>query len=425
MEKLKKLQRKMENNANPAINAIQRPSNYNLSSLDNLANYASLTESVKAKIPDLICFSHLRWDFVYQRPQHLLSRCAKDRRVFFVEEPIFGETAPRLEIDQRKCGVWVAVPHLPHGLSQEEVEAAQQSLLLDDLILERNCSEYVFWFYTPMALGFVRQFEPMAVIYDCMDELSAFKNPPPKLKEREAELLERADVVFTGGFSLYEAKRHRHANIFPFPSSIEVEHFLQARQGIQEPADQANIPHPRLGFYGVIDERMDLELLDGIAKARPDWQIVMVGPVVKIDPADLPKPANIHYLGGKAYEELPAYLSGWDIAMLPFARNESTQYISPTKTPEYLAAGVPVVATRVGGTPEAITHGEHGLLVEPKDPEGLAAAVISILKDSVLAARLGRQGRERMVTEFSFEAVVRRTEGIYRELLAEKTAHRA
>jgi len=311
------------------------------------------------KAPDLVCLSHLRWNFVFQRPQHLLTRCAQGQRVFFIEEPMFSSDASvssqtaggvgevgRLDVTQHESGVWVVVPHLPEGLSEEALNAAQQSLL-DRLFAEHEISKYICWYYTPMAMGFTCHLEPLAVVYDCMDELSAFKGASPALRQREAELFNRANLVFTGGQSLYEAKRDQHANIYAFPSSVEVAHFAQARTIKEDPADQANIPHPRLGFYGVIDERMDLELLKGIAEARPDWHLVMIGPVVKIDPASLPRHENIHYLGGKDYKELPAYLAGWDLAMLPFARNESTRFISPTKTPEYLAASKPVVSTSI------------------------------------------------------------------------------
>jgi UDP-galactopyranose mutase len=299
-------------------------------------------------LPDVVCLSHLRWDFVYQRPHHLLSRFARERRVFFVEEPIFDAQVPHLDITRRECGVWVVVPHLPAGIEEAETAAWQQSLLQDDLLLAFGVSDYLLWYYTPLALAFTRHLEPLAIVYDCMDELSAFKNAPPALKRYEAELFEQADVVFTGGHSLYEAKALLHSNVYPFPSSIDAAHFRQARERNQpQPADQAHLPTPRLGYCGVIDERFDRELLAGMAEARPDWQFMMVGPVVKIDPAELPRRANIHYLGGKAYDELPAYLSGWDIALLPFARNEATRYISPTKTPEYLAAGVPAISTAI------------------------------------------------------------------------------
>ena len=295
--------------------------------------------------PDLICLSHLRWNFVFQRPQHLMTRCARDRRVFFVEEPVFlPGISPRLRIEQG--AVRVVVPELPEGISDDDAIEAQRDLL-ERCIEAEQISEYVLWYYTPMALPFTDRLSPVAVVYDCMDELSAFKGAPAILRAREAELMRRAALVLTGGQSLFEAKRHQHSNIHPFPSSVDVAHFAQARRITTEPHDQASIPHPRLGFFGVIDERMDIELLDGVAAARPDWQLVMLGPIVKIDPASLPRRPNIHYLGSKKYEELPHYLAGWDVALLPFARNEATRFISPTKTPEYLAAGKPVVSTSI------------------------------------------------------------------------------
>jgi glycosyltransferase involved in cell wall biosynthesis len=346
MEKLVNI-RQFKENRKP-INGSAVPQTKTFSLISEVKPLSSRSSAIRSdRAPDLICFSHLRWDFVYQRPQHLLTRCARDRRVFFVEEPIFSDASPRLDISQRDCGVWVVVPHLTHGMDESEIITMQQAMLIDDLILQQQISEYICWYYTPMARAFTQNLEPLAIIYDCMDELSAFKNPPPKLKDYEADLMECADLVFTGGYSLFEAKRDQHKNIHPFPSSIEAEHFQKARQTTEEPADQRDIPHPRLGFFGVIDERFDIELIDGLARSRPDWNLVMIGPIVKIDPNDLPKHPNIHYLGGKSYQELPAYLSGWDIAMLPFARNESTRFISPTKTPEYLAAGVPVVSTSI------------------------------------------------------------------------------
>jgi UDP-galactopyranose mutase len=344
------------------------------------ANSAKGNPLLSKSVPDLICFSHLRWDFVYQRPQHLLSRCAKERRVFFVEEPVFSEGSPVLHISQRDCGVWVIVPHLTEGMDETEIITTQQTLLIDDLILQHQISDYICWYYTPMARAFTQSLEPLATVYDCMDELSAFKNPPPKLKDYEADLFECADLVFTGGYSLFEAKRHLHEHIYPFPSSIECEHFQQARLALEEPQDQRDIAYPRLGFFGVIDERFDIELIDGIAKARPDWQLVMIGPVVKIDPNDLPRRPNIHYLGGKSYQQLPAYLSGWDIAMLPFARNESTRFISPTKTPEYLAAGVPVISTSIRDVVRP--YGREGLVQIADTADEVVSAVEWLLSPS-------------------------------------------
>ena len=296
----------------------------------------------------MICFSHLRWDFVFQRPQHLMTRFARGRRVIFWEEPVSGapEDSPRLDSHtDPESGVIVVTPVLPDGGTAVERDATL-GLMLDG-VLAGYGGDLIRWYYTPMMLNFSRHLEAICTVYDCMDELANFKFAPPELTILERELMGLADVVFTGGYSLWEAKRDRHANIQPFPSSVDRAHFAKARVSREEPADQAALPWPRLGFYGVIDERMDLDLLAALADARPSWSVVMVGPVVKIDPADLPRRPNLHYLGGKTYEELPRYLGGWDVALMPFAINESTRFISPTKTPEYLAGGRPVVSTPI------------------------------------------------------------------------------
>jgi UDP-galactopyranose mutase len=333
------------------------------------------------RLPDVICFSHLRWDFVFQRPQHLMTRCAREcHRLFFVEEPIFEPgIAPRLETQLSK-GVNVVVPFLPAGLDERAAIAAQRALL-DDLVAQRAIRSFVAWYYTPMALPFSGHLSPSAVVYDCMDELASFKGAPAVLKTQEALLLGRAGLVLTGGQSLYEAKRHQHENIHPFPSSVDVEHFAQARRVVTEPADQALIPHPRLGFFGVIDERMDVDLLEGIAAARPDWHLILLGPVVKIDRALLPRRSNIHYLGAKQYEDLPAYIAGWDVALLPFARNEATRLTSPTKTPEYMAAGKPVVSTSIRDVVRP--YGQQGLARIADDvPAFVAACAAAMAEDA-------------------------------------------
>ena len=274
-----------------------------------------------------------------------MTRFASDRRTFFFEEPIFDSQKPGLQI-RRDGDVRVVVPHLPQGMSSQAVNDALNALL-HQMCAEWRITKPICWYYTPMALDFSRTIDAGAVVYDCMDELSAFKGAPPALLALEEELFDRADVVFTGGHSLQEAKRGRHPRVYPFPSSVDVAHFRKARTIDAEPADQKDIPHPRMGFFGVIDERMDLELINAIAESHPEWHLVMLGPCVKIPESSLPRPGNIHYLGMKKYDELPAYLSGWDVALLPFAMNESTKFISPTKTPEYLAAGCPVVSTPV------------------------------------------------------------------------------
>lgn len=298
---------------------------------------------------DLLCFSHLRWHFVTQRPQHLLTRAARDRRVFFFEEPLFEEVResgnePRLELIPVSESLTVVRACLPHGADA----VAAQKELLSKFLAEHAIEVYDAWFYTPMARAFTQDLCPRVTVYDCMDELKNFLHAPPELAAYEHDLLQHADLVFTGGRSLYESKRSTHPHVFAFPSSIDGQHFAAAlAPNLLEPADQVAMPHPRAGFYGVIDERFDVALLRDIAALRPEVHFVMIGPVVKIDPAALPQGPNIHYLGSKSYDELPAYLSGWDIALLPFAINDATRYISPTKTPEYLAAGKRVVSTPI------------------------------------------------------------------------------
>lgn len=311
-------------------------------------------------LTDLICFSHLKWNFVYQRPQHLLSRYAKSNRVFFIEEPVFDADEENYQISPaNEANVWVVVFHLNKNLSEDSILQKQKSLLFV-LMQDMDITDYSLWYYTPLALSYTAHLKPNLIVYDCMDELSAFRFAPPLLKQKETELMQIADVVFTGGYSLYEAKKGKHANIFPFPSSIDREHFFSARDKTEEPADQKEIPHPRFGFYGVVDERFDIKLLRDLALKRPQWHFIIIGPVVKIDPSALPKSSNIHYLGSKHYNNLPEYLSGWDVAIMPFALNESTKYISPTKTPEYLAGGKPVISTSIKDVVEP--YGNNGLV---------------------------------------------------------------
>lgn len=327
------------------MNLAEQPDSLSAVAIDNPLQPTQRTR------PTLLCLSHLRWGFVYQRPQHVMSRLARDYDVIFFEEPVFEDLAedratPRLDHSQPAPGIEVIVPRLAHGLSEEQIAEAQRQLL-DEMLLARGDAELLLWYLTPMSLAFTDHLKGNVTIFDCMDELSAFRGAPVRLVDMERELMARADVVFTGGYSLWEVKQRQHDNAHPVPSSVDIAHFAAARDGLADPVDEAGIAYPRMGFFGVIDERFDIELVEKLATLRPDWQIVLIGPVVKIDPATLPQLPNIHYLGGKSYDELPAYLAGWDVALMPFAINESTRFISPTKTPEYLAGGCPVVSTPI------------------------------------------------------------------------------
>ncbi len=320
--------------------------------------------------PLLICFSHLRWNFVFQRPQHLMTRAAREFRVVFFEEPLFEHAArPHLRVLADPSGVLVATPIIPLGV---DAEPRLIRALLDDWLTHSPHPMLVTWYYTPMALQFSGHLAPEVCVYDCMDELSGFLNPPPELQGLENDLFERADVVFTGGHSLYDAKKNRHSNIHAFPSSVDVRHFGRARVKQADPADQSHIPHPRIGFFGVVDERMDIGLVGAMAEALPEVQFVMVGPVVKIDEAHLPKRDNLHWLGGRSYDELPQYLGNWDAGWMPFALNEATRFISPTKTPEFLAAGLPLTSTAV---PDVVSGYGNSGVVTIADRDAMAGAL--------------------------------------------------
>jgi len=297
-------------------------------------------------MPTLIVFCHLRWDFVFQRPQHLMTRLAEHYNILFVEEPMHTEGQARLEKMAVAPNITVYRPHTPihqWGFHDDQLPTLQN--LLADLVPEGE--RPVVWFYTPMALPLLQGLNPSLVVYDCMDELAAFKNPPKQLLQRESALLNLADLVFTGGPSLYEAKKDRHANAHCFSSSVDAKHFRQALDSAISHPDQAHVAGPRLGFYGVIDERFDTDLVRQMAAAHPEWQIVLVGPVVKIDPAELPRADNVHYMGQRNYDELPKFLAGWDLCLLPFAMNDSTKFISPTKVLEYMAAEKLSVSTPI------------------------------------------------------------------------------
>lgn len=368
---------------------------------------------------DVLCLSHLRWQFVFQRPQHLMSRFAKHRRVFFVEEPVRhdGQTA----LHTRVCpqtGVHIVVPFLANSLPAEEVNSTVEQLLLD-LIQEHGLDRYLLWYYTPMAMDFSASLKPLAVVYDCMDELSAFRGAPPALRQNEAKLLKRADLVFTGGMSLFEAKAGQHPRMYPFPSGVDVEHFKKARLPQTDPEDQASIPHPRFGFAAVIDERFDIDLVRAVSELRPDWHFVILGPVVKIDPATLPQGKNVHYLGGKDYRDLPAYLSGWDVALLLFARNESTRFISPTKTPEYLAAGKPTVSTSIRDVVRP--YKELGLVQIADEPAEFVAAC-----ERALALNRSQPDWLSIADEFlmtkSWDSIWGSMDALIQEILAERVS---
>jgi UDP-galactopyranose mutase len=356
----------------------------------------------------LLCFSHLRWDFVWQRPQHLLSRMSRRMDVTVVEEPVIGGDVATLRI-REEGSVTVITPLLPEGRGYEGGFGPRVNRTIRQLLaplvpgwMARNGREPILWYYTPMALGAEPPgFEESLVVFDAMDELAAFRYAPTDLVEREAALMAQADLVFTGGPSLYRARQHRHPAVHCFPSGVEESHFAQARLGLAPAADIADLPRPVVGFYGVIDERIDLDLVDAIAAAHPEWTVAMVGPTAKIDPADLPRRENIVWLGKRSYAELPSYLAGFDVALLPFAMNAATRFISPTKTLEYMAAGRPIVSTPVADVIDL-----YGEVVNFGETHDEFVRAIGQALDEPAAVRELRQARaRRLLVRHGWDAI--------------------
>ena len=369
----------------------------------------------------IVVFCHLRWDFVFQRPQHLLTRLGEQRPVIFVEEPVFDAGPAFMETSSPCTNVTVLRPHTPVGAGgfHHDQMPVLRTLVVDAL-QAMHLGEYAVWFYTPMALPLLSSLTPSLVIYDCMDELSAFSQAPPELLQREHALLAAADIVFTGGPSLYEAKRFQHPAVYCFPSAVDAAHFSRGRDPANAHPSLQNLPHPRVGFFGVVDERFDCGLLAALAKARPQWQICMVGPVVKIDPASLPQGPNIHYYGQQAYADLPSFLAGWDVCLMPFALNEATRFISPTKTLEYMAAERPVVSTAILDV--ASLYGD--LVAIAHDPAEFISACDRALAESAdeRARRISLM-RER-VASLSWDATVSQMAALIDEALGARASLR-
>lgn len=307
-----------------------------------------------------------------------MSRFGKSRRVFFIEEPVHHDGETGWVFSEVEENVVRCVPKLPRNLGGSE-EALMQHLV-EALSEKYECRKAIHWFYTPMMIDWTTKCEAIATVYDCMDELSKFKFAPGGIVDLEQELFGLSDLVFTGGNSLYKAKKDQHRAVYEFPSAIDTAHFRQALFIHDEVPDQSCLGRPRIGYAGVIDERLDLDLVASAAVLRPEWNFIMLGPVVKIDPETLPRHPNIHYLGMKDYRDLPRYFAGWDVGMMPFALNESTEFISPTKTPEYLAAGLPVVSTAI--TDVIHPYGELGLVEVVNGPTDFVTAADRVMSSN-------------------------------------------
>ena len=357
----------------------------------------------------LLTIGHLRWDHVWQRPQQLMTRFARRARVIYVDPAeIAAADAPRIDEQPDSHGVRRLQPVFPVDLLDTPGHNYRELWLkLLPTVLAEAGSNTIVWVSSPLLSYLVAAALPHVrfAVYDCMDDLASFKDGSALMREREEQLLRQAELLFTGGLSMYEARKMRHPRAYCFPSGVDVAHFSRAEdQATREPAAIAGIPHPRLGYFGVLDERIDWPLIAQVAEQRPDWHWLLVGPTAKVRPEDLPQAPNIHYLGQQQYTDLPAYLKGFDIATMPFALNEATRFISPTKTPEYLAGGKSVVSSSV---PDVAAR--YGNIVYLADgPDAWIAAVESALA-AAPAERAARNARAiPLLEQSSWDGVVDR-----------------
>ncbi len=312
---------------------------------------------VQAEDYPIIVHSHLGWDWVWQRPQQFLSRLSVRHPVLFVEAPVPADGIKAASLTLREVADYPNVVVLQMQMPaarwsdgawvDKERRRLVQSVLAGPL--GRKFAEPIQWFYDPMAVtAFAGHLGERALVYDCMDQLSQFKGAPAKLVRRERELLAVADVVFAGGPKMWAAKREHNANCFAYGCGVDVKHFGKARHAATEiPHDVAHLRGKILGYFGVVDERIDYALLAALADHDPEWHVVIVGPTAKVDPAEFPQRDNLHWLGGRDYAQLPLYAKAFDVCLMPFAINEATEYINPTKALEYMATATPIVSTAV------------------------------------------------------------------------------
>lgn len=365
----------------------------------NTLTKTDLYSSETPQYYDMIVFCHLRWQFVYQRPQHIISRFSSTMKVLFIEEPIHNNP----EDDSEKL---IVISKTLHVLQPNVKDIESIAEILPNYV--KNKTIPIGWFYSPSFSPLLEQINFETVVYDCMDELSLFKGAPVHLINQEKYLMAYADIIFTGGKSLYESKKQFHSNVYCFPSSVDEVHFAQTLNGIEIAADIANLPAPVVGYYGVIDERIDLQLLQETSKKMPHVSFVMIGPLAKIEDADLPKENNIHYLGMKSYNELPSYLKAFDIAMMPFALNDATKYISPTKTLEYMAAGKPIISTKI--TDVVRDYSESVNLIE--NAEEFCGAIQSLFNQKDLAME---RGYDKILANTSWDATADKMKSIIKK----------
>ncbi len=372
---------------------------------------------------DLVVASHLRWSFVWQRPQQLLSRLARERRILFVEEPVYTDStvAEVPVLEHVANNITVLAPRVPRPDREGASIWADRDRITRQVRSALDLLEFdtrALWFYTPLPEFLLHAVDPELVIYDVMDELSMFKFAPPELKEQEARLLRRSDVVFTGGASLYESKKPYNKSTHLFASGVDAKHYFKAcDQSTPVPDFVKHLNGPIATYIGVIDERLDYDIIAAMAARRPDVQFLMCGPIVKVDPNELPKAPNLHYPGQQSYEDLPSILKGSDICLMPFARNDATKFISPTKTLEYMATHRPIVSTPIRDVERFFSD----IVYLANDADEFVKQIDVALNEHPHERARRRQREEKILAEHAWDAIAANMNQLMEDTYARKT----
>lgn len=329
---------------------------------------------------DVVCLSHLPWDLALERPHQVMRRFARDRHVFFVEEPRATDAELRTVMRTAEPNVHVVSLGVPADMAPGDVEIAYRRCVAS---LASSTERPLLWVYSPASVHAARDLDASLVVYDCVADHAARSEATPEVRAAEAELLARADLVFTAGTSLFESKRGRNVSTYPLPSSVDAEHFAHAasareRGDHRDASELAGVPGPRIGFLGPIDDRVDLALVDRLAAARPDVQIVLLGALVGVTTWDLPDRPNVHWLGAKTYHELPEHVASWDAAMIPFRDDAATRRSEPSGLLACLAANKAVVSTPAD---EVMPYAERGV-VKVVHADRFVAGVDEALRDA-------------------------------------------
>lgn len=402
---------------------------------------------------DIVCISSLDWEAHWTSKQQIMHRLAQTNRVLYVEEPVtalapfkvparwkrWGAVAPRLR--RQQAGLWTLTPPplLPFGNMRREVNRVNQRVLAAYLrwALERlGFREHLLWTYLPATVDLVDHLDPVLLVYHCVDEHSAFPGfvDPDVVSGYDSDLTSRAGLVITTAASLREARLPLNPHTHHVPNAADVSLFSQALEEeamdagvvdartaadhLFEPPDIGVISRPRVGVIGVHDERLDVEAVEAVARADPGRQVVLVGPLQPgdVDETRLRALPNVHLLGDKRREDLPAYLRALDVALIPYVRNELTRNIFPLKLYEYLAGGRPVVAAAL---PELVRLDlPEEMLLLADGPEDYPALVDRALQEDDAALR---RRRNAAAQEHSWGARVQDISGLVEEALVRKT----